>query len=505
MAPPETSGRPGSGLVLGLALALVLLAPGAALAAAGSDAIGGAPLLFFSAPGDGNNALFGIEGGEPVAADADCPAMTRTAWWRIIGTGQPITLDTAGSTFNTVVAVYANNGGAPAPGNRRICNDNVDDGIFPTTSRATFASVRGTSYLVQVGVNGGAAGGTMRLTASAPRPANDDLGAAQVLQTGVASTVSNLGASQEPGETLACGAAPFAATTWFRWTAPGIGDAVFSSSAAFGDTVLSVYRASDGALLGCNDDAGQALGPSQVALRVAAGDYLLQVGAKGADGVATGQGDVAAAAAFALDPDVDRDGVLASSDCNDADPAIRPGVVDIPEDGIDQDCDKADAINLDRDRDGFNRPGDCNDADPKIHPQVLDIPGNKVDEDCTAGAAAFPRLPTTLSRAWTFPPFKFTRLVLNRVVAGTRVELRCRGGGCPKKKTRVIRVRKAQRSQSVLSYVKNARLRRGSVLEVRVTKAQNVGVMVRFTMRGARNPRVQELCLPVGTGKPKAC
>jgi hypothetical protein len=405
-------------------------------------------------------------------------------------------LTTLASDFDTALVVY-DAPGAPLDLNREACND---DDAPNTTSALTFASTRGKSYLVQVG-SLGSTHGRIDVRASAARPANDDRISARVLQTGAPATVSNVGASQELGERRVCATANYAATIWFAWTAPAVGDAVFTSSAAFGDTVVTVYRASDGAVVGCN-----AASTATVPLRVAPGGYVVQVGTKGSDVAGLGVGPITARAAFSLDPDVDNDGDLASTDCNDRNPAIRHGVVDIPDDGIDQDCDRADAVDLDRDRDGETRPGDCDDGNAAIKHGARDIPGNKVNEDCKGGPAPFPRLQSTVRSSWRFAPFRFSALTIVRAVAGSRVVLRCDGPGCTFERVRV-KVRKSKPSLSILiGKLERARLGRGAVLDVRITKRRHVGFMRRHTVRGSsKDPRIREFCLPAGGGKPGRC
>ncbi len=98
--------------------------------------------------------------------------------------------------------------------------------------------------------------------------------------------------------------------------------------------------------------------------------------------------------AFNFDPDAnvdapnmcqyddDGDGFTSQTgDCDDTDESINPDATDIPNDGIDQDCSGADAI--DADGDGFLADVDCDDNDGDINPDAVEIPYDGIDQDCS--------------------------------------------------------------------------------------------------------------------------
>ena len=95
-----------------------------------------------------------------------------------------------------------------------------------------------------------------------------------------------------------------------------------------------------------------------------------------------------------------------STDCDDADASVNPGVAEIDANGIDDDCDggiddEGIYCCLDNDSDGYGDPsyceyegtgvcdsgyvegdGDCEDHNYAVHPLSLDIPGDGEDSDC---------------------------------------------------------------------------------------------------------------------------
>ncbi len=88
--------------------------------------------------------------------------------------------------------------------------------------------------------------------------------------------------------------------------------------------------------------------------------------------------------------DLDLDGYISlrykGDDCDDNDASINPSAQDIPDDGIDQNCDGADnslsvSNENDLDNDGFSSNIDCNDTDNGVFPNAKEI-FNFVDDNC---------------------------------------------------------------------------------------------------------------------------
>jgi WD40 repeat protein/putative metal-binding protein len=162
---------------------------------------------------------------------------------------------------------------------------------------------------------------------------------------------------------------------------------------------------------------------------------------------------------------------------------------------------------VDGDGDGVPAPADCNDADPKIRPGVRDRPGDKIDQNCDSRDARFRVGPWSVEAfTATYPSgyTVFTSMNVTRVKRGDRMRLACKGRGCDFKQ-KSIRVRKAARKLSLLRHLKGMKLRKGAVIELRVTRRDAIGKVLRWQIRAPKIPKITRSCLRPGAKKLSRC
>ncbi|HEX7860334.1 MAG TPA: Ig-like domain-containing protein [Verrucomicrobiae bacterium] len=177
-------------------------------------------------------------------------------WWRVSfpTLSTTIRISTAGSSFDTLLAVYTNAVTnprepiftAPLMENLRVVAEN-DDGAGSTnrTSFVEFVTRPNTTYWIAVdGYNG--AQGNIRLVLStlqqSPPPPNNQFVAASVLSGSSALTnVNTFSASTEFGEPVIVPGRQSGKSVWYRWVAPATGPVYVSTKWSDFDTLIGVY------------------------------------------------------------------------------------------------------------------------------------------------------------------------------------------------------------------------------------------------------------------------
>lgn len=206
-----------------------------------------------SASAGGANQGASAEAGEPGHAGF---AATHSVWWTWTApaAGQ-VTIDTTGSDFDTLLAVYA---GSTVGALTLLAADDQSGGN--NTSRVSFPVTSGAVCQIAVdGWNGQTGGIQLHIALGGGAPANDAF-ASRITLSGTAITVSgsNAGASAESGEPRHAGYTA-RRSVWWTWTAPEDGIAIVQTVGSTFDTLLAVYTGTTLAGLAgvaSNDDRG---------------------------------------------------------------------------------------------------------------------------------------------------------------------------------------------------------------------------------------------------------
>lgn len=220
-----------------------------------------------------------------------------------------------------------------------------------------------------------------------------------------------------------------------------------------------------------------------------AGNDLL-IGGKGEDRLVGDTGD---------DVIDSRDGRYDSIDCGPGTDTLYADPMDFAEN-----CE----IAPDRDGDGYLNEADCAPDNPAIHPGAGEIIGNAVDEDCKDGplyARVVSPVAYSIKRQASKNQMRFTKLTVGEIKAGDKIELRCstKARGCPF--TRKTVTGKSKRTVSVVAGFKSRYLRKGAVIEIRTTRANEIGSVRRLTVGSRGTVKSQSLCLKVGATAPTRC
>jgi hypothetical protein len=165
-------------------------------------------------------------------------------------------------------------------------------------------------------------------------------------------------------------------------------------------------------------------------------------------------------------PDLDGDGFNSLIDCSDTDPGIRPGTLEINDDGV-------------------------LGTTPAVNPNACPT------EQVIVTLAFFANAKKTTT--------KFTTLQVKNVPLGATVTVTCKGRGCPSGlKGKGFTKTNAFGTVTLAKFIKKS-LRKGDKITVVVAKENAIGAVKILTVRASKKPLIATKCQPPGARLPVAC
>ncbi len=90
-------------------------------------------------------------------------------------------------------------------------------------------------------------------------------------------------------------------------------------------------------------------------------------------------------------------------------------------------------VTKDADGDHVEAPLDCDDTNPAIRPGATDVPGDGIDQDCSGADATLPALKAYVTFSWGFLGANtvITKILITDLAGGETVKIVCKGQGLP--------------------------------------------------------------------------
>jgi hypothetical protein len=431
--------------------------------------------------------------------NVDVWTLTSTSWYAFWGTGGPVVIRLDGNPPFFGAVVYQEDEDIPGPENGVACA-NTHDG-FP--ARMEFTTKASAKYLIQAGNwrhEGVELGSTYVLNVATPAP-NRDRSHAVDLPLGVPVQTGNFGgalASPAPSCSAGPGIYTGARGVWGRVDVPATGTlhvALEPKTPRPGSfAMVDLYPEGGGAPIACGVGPVDTPGnfTTELNAQVAPGRYSVQLMTAvgpGEDPAKSLEERWQATAGFSPNLDIDGDGYSRPGDCNDNVPAIHPDAVDLPDNGIDENCDSQDAR---RDTDGDGVP-DYRDRCPARSTKGIDSDANGCPDPPQLQLVAQARLKLGGGKL-------HVASLLVRTDPGARVALSCSKGACSGE-TRRMPSERAQFGDTFRHDVPS-----GAEISLTATEAGHAGVIKQYRLSLTGMRLLHQWCLKPGkSGKRVPC